>query len=449
MANKEKALSGSIFSLNGRPPLGQALPLAFQHVCAMIVGCVTPAIIVAGTVGLPQADRVILIQASLVVSAVTTFIQVCTIGGRFGCGLPVIFGISFAYLPSMQAIAGTFNIASIFGAQVAGDACAVVFGLFVNKLRRFFPPLITGTVVFTIGLSLYPTAMNYLAGGTGSADYGSWQNWLVGLITLAAVTVLNHWGKGLVKLASLLIGLIFGYLVSACFGMVGFEEVASAGYFQLPQFLHFGMEFEVSAVVTIALLFIINSVQAIGDLTATTSGGLDRVPTDRELKGGIVAYGLLNLGGAFFGGMPTATYSQNVGIVATTKVVNRMIFLLAAVIMLVAGLIPKFSALLTTIPYCVLGGATLSVFASITMTGMKLIASEGLSYRNTSIVGLAVAMGVGITLVPQALALFPAWVTTVFGKSPVVLATLVSILLNLTLPGRTSNKKQQSADQQA
>lgn len=441
MSERGKRQPASIFTLDGRPALAQAVPLAFQHVCAMVVGCVTPAIIVAGTVGLSPADQVILIQASLVVSAITTFIQVYPLAGRLGCGLPVIFGISFAYLPSMQAIASTFDIAAIFGAQAAAAVCAVVFGIFVNQLRKLFPPLITGTVVFTIGLSLYPTAMNYLAGGLDSADYGSWQNWLVGLITLAAVTVLNHWGRGLVKLASLLIGLIFGYIVAACFGMLDFENVAAASYFQLPKFMHFGMRFEPSAIITIALLFIINSVQAIGDLTATTAGGLDRLPTNKELKGGITAYGALNILGAFFGGMPTATYSQNVGIVATTKAVSRTIFGIAAVILLCAGLVPKLSAVLTTIPYCVLGGATLSVFASITMTGMKLIAGEGLTPCNTAIVGLAVAMGVGVTLAPASLAQFPAWVTTVFGKSPVVVATLVAILLNLTLPGKPKQEQ--------
>ncbi|HHV11459.1 MAG TPA: purine permease [Clostridiales bacterium] len=440
-SNKSNKQYASIFQLDGRPAMKEAIPLAFQHVIAMIVGCVTPAIVVAGVAGLDTGDKVILIQASLVVAAITTFIQVYSIGGFLGCRLPVILGISFAYLPSLQAIASGFDMATIFGAQVIGGVCAFFFGLFVEKLRKFFPPLITGTVVFTIGLSLYPTAVNYIAGGVGRPDYGSWQNWLVGLLTLVIVLVLNHWGKGIVKLASLLIGLIIGYIISAFFGMVSFSNVATAGFFQLPQPLHFGMKFEISSIITIALLFIINSVQAIGDLTATTSGGLDRQPTNKELKNGIMGYGILNILGAFLSGMPTATYSQNVGIVATTKVVNRFIFGIASVIILIAGLVPKFSALLTTIPYAVLGGAVIGVFASITMTGMKLIATQELNYRNTSIVGLAVAMGIGITLVPQSLALFPAWVTTVFGKSPVVVATIVAILLNLTLPGKKKEEE--------
>ena len=432
---------GSIFELEGIPAFRQVLPLALQHVVAMIVGCVTPAIIVSGAVsggGMSQGDKVILIQAALFVSAISTLLQLFPLGSKsgfhIGSSLPVIMGVSFAYVPSMQAIAEGYGVATILGSKIVGGCVAIIVGLLVRKIRVFFPPLITGTVVFTIGLSLYPTAINYMAGGTSSETYGSWQNWAVAIFTLVIVTVLNHFGKGIVKLASILIGMVAGYVVSAFFGMVSFSSVASASVFQLPQVMHFGINFEVSSCVAIGLLFAINSVQAIGDFTATTVGGLGREPSDKELQGGIVGYGVMNIIGAVFGGLPTATYSQNVGIVATTKVVNRCVLGLAAIILGVAGLIPKFSALLTTIPQCVLGGATVSVFASIAMTGMKLITSEDMNYRNTSIVGLAAALGMGISQASAALATFPSWVTMIFGKSPVVLATLIAILLNIILP---------------
>ena len=369
---------------------------------------------------------------------ISTLLQLFPLGSKsgfhIGSSLPVIMGVSFAYVPSMQAIAEGYGVATILGSQIVGGCVAIIVGLLVRKIRVFFPPLITGTVVFTIGLSLYPTAINYMAGGTSSETYGSWQNWAVAIFTLVIVTVLNHFGKGIVKLASILIGMVAGYVVSAFFGMVSFSSVASASVFQLPQVMHFGINFEVSSCVAIGLLFAINSVQAIGDFTATTVGGLGREPSDKELQGGIVGYGIMNIIGAAFGGLPTATYSQNVGIVATTKVVNRCVLGLAAIILGVAGLIPKFSALLTTIPQCVLGGATVSVFASIAMTGMKLITSEDMNYRNTSIVGLAAALGMGISQASAALATFPSWVTMIFGKSPVVLATLIAILLNIILP---------------
>lgn len=266
----------------------------------------------------------------------------------------------------MQAIASSGGgVSAIAGAMLVGGAVAVIVGIFVKKIRLLFPPVITGTVVFTIGLSLYPTAINYMAGGTANTYesvvevrgltealvYGSWQNWLVAALTLTAVMVLNHHGKGSCKLASILLGMVFGYIV--------------------------------------ALLF---------------------------------------------GGLPTATYSQNVGIVTTNKVVNRTVFAFAGGFLLLAGVSPKFAALLTTIPQCVLGGATVTVFSTIAMTGMKLIASQDLTARNTTIVGLSAALGVGISQASAALGQFPAAVTMIFGKSPVVIATLMAVLLNLILP---------------
>ena len=439
----------ALFQLNGIPPLGMSISLALQHLVAMIVGCVTPAIIIANALGLPQSERVLLIQVSLVMSAVTTLIELFPIGGKLGSGLPVIFGISFAYLPSMQAIVGGGgDIATIAGAMIVGGIVAAVVGVFVKKIRRFFPPIITGTVVFTIGLSLYPTAINYMAGGTGNTYevvvlrkgltsalvHGSWQNWAVAAFTLIVVMVMSNKGKGICKLAAILLGMIAGYIVAAVFGMVDLSEVRDAVWFSLPQFMHFGIKFEFSACIALALLFAINAIQAIGDLTATTVGGLNREPTDQELQGGIVTYGLTNVLSAFFGSLPTATYSQNVGIVTTNKVVNRVVFALAGGFLLLAGLIPKFSAILTTIPQCVLGGATITVFSTIAMTGMKLIASETISPRNTTIVGLSAALGVGISQSSSALSQFPESITIIFGKTPVVIATIMAVLLNLILP---------------
>ena len=438
----------ALFQLNGIPPLGMSISLALQHLVAMIVGCVTPAIIIANALGLPQSERVLLIQVSLVMSAVTTLIELFPIGGKLGSGLPVMFGISFAYLPSMQAIVGGGDIATIAGAMIVGGIVAAVVGVFVKKIRRFFPPIITGTVVFTIGLSLYPTAINYMAGGTGNTYevvalrkgltsalvHGSWQNWAVAAFTLIVVMVMSNKGKGICKLAAILLGMIAGYIVAAVFGMVDLSEVRDAAWFSLPRFMHFGIKFEFSACIALALLFAINAIQAIGDLTATTVGGLNREPTDQELQGGIVTYGLTNVLSAFFGSLPTATYSQNVGIVTTNKVVNRVVFALAGGFLLLAGLIPKFSAILTTIPQCVLGGATITVFSTIAMTGMKLIASETISPRNTTIVGLSAALGVGISQSSSALSQFPESITIIFGKTPVVIATIMAVLLNLILP---------------
>lgn len=438
----------ALFRFRGVPPLGMAVSMALQHLVSMIVGCVTPAIIIANTVGLPQRQRVLLIQASLVMSAVTTLLELFPIGGRFGAGLPVIFGVSFAYLPSMQAIAsGSGGLAAVAGAMIVGGIVATLVGVFIKPIRRLFPPVITGTVVFTIGLSLYPTAIHYMAGGTGNTYasvveergltealvYGSWQNWAIAAFTLAVVLLTNH-GKGVCRLASILLGILAGYAVAFAAGMVDLSGIAGASWFSLPEVLPFGVTFEPSGCIALGLLFAINSIQAIGDLTATTVGGMDREPTDRELQGGIVAYGVSNILTALLGGLPTATYSQNVGIVATNKVVNRWVFAMTGGFLLLAGVVPKFSAVLTTIPQCVLGGATVAVFSTIAMTGMKLIAGEGITARSTTIVGLSAALGVGISQAADALAQFPEAVTTIFGKSPVVIATLLAVFLNLVLP---------------
>lgn len=435
----ERKVRSTVFEWTGVPRLSRAVPLAMQHVVAMIVGCVAPAIMVASAAGLSDEDAVILIQAALVMSALTTLLQlfpfIRTRWFAIGSGLPVIMGISFAYVPSMMAIAEEYDVATILGAQMIGGVTALLVGVFIKQIRHFFPPLITGTVVFAIGLSLYPTAVNYMAGGAGSTDYGSWKNWMVAAITLMIVIGLNYFGRDAFKLASILIGIAGGYLVALALGMVDFSGVEAASAFQLPKLLHFGIRFRPSACVAMGILFAINAIQAIGDFSATTSGAMDRMPTDEELRGGIEGYGVANIVCALFGGLPTATYSQNVGIVSTTKVINRCVLGLAAVILLVAGLVPKFSSILTTIPYCVLGGATISVFSSIAMTGVKLIFTEKMTPRDTTVVGLSIALGMGVTQAAGCLSGFPEWVTTIFGKSPVVLATAAAVLLNRLLPG--------------
>ncbi len=426
----------SVFSLDGVPAPGQLIPLGLQHVVAAIVGIITPAIMVSNTCALSDADRTLLIQVSLIVTALATLLQLYTIKHRIGSGLPVVMGISFAYVPTLLAIGGQFDLPTILGAEIVGGCVAILFGIFVKQIRKLFPPLITGTVIFTIGLSLYPTAVKYMAGGAGSEGFGGLKNWAVALVTLAVVVLLQNFGKGVLKLGAILWGMIVGYVMALCLGMVDFSAVAPAGWFQLAAPLHFGVKFEVSACISLAVVYVINAVQTIGDLSSTTMGGMNRMPTDKELSGGIVAQGAVSILGALFGGLPAATYSQNVGIVTVNKVINKAVFAFASVILLVAGLVPKLSAILTTIPQAVIGGATISVFATITMTGIRMITSEHFSMRSSAVVGLSVALGVGITQVAGALQGpgFPAWVHTVFGSAPIVVTAIVAILLNLLLP---------------
>ncbi|WP_304941867.1 uracil-xanthine permease family protein [Vallitalea guaymasensis] len=424
----------TLFSFDGRPSLKDVAPLGLQHVVAMIVGCVTPALIVASVAQLNPSDKVLLVQASLFFSGIATLIQIFPIGGVIGSRLPIIMGVSFAYVPTLTAIAGEFNIATLFGSQIAGGLVAILFGIFLKKLSYLFPPIVTGTVILSIGLSLYPVAIKYIAGGAGSPDFGSPQNWIVAMITLGVVIYFNHFTKGTLKLASILIGMVVGYVISIFMGIVSFDAVREASLFQAPRLMHFGINFNTTAIVSMVIMYVVNSVQAIGDLSATTGGGMDRLPTDKELSHGIIGFGFTGIISAFFGCMPTATYSQNVGIVTVTKVINKWIFIFASFIVILTGLIPKFASILTTIPQCVLGGATISVFAIITMTGIKMIAAGNLNMRNSAVVGLSVALGMGIVQVPNSLALFPSWFISIFGKSSVVVTTLVAILLNLLLP---------------
>lgn len=465
---KQKRDNSELFKWDGSPSVGQILPLAAQHVLAAVVGCVTPAILVANAANNAggNVNMGLLIQVSLVFAALSTLLQLYGYRIRLGSGLPVIIGVSFAYVPTMTAIAAQAkDVDTIFGAIVVGGVIAIIVGLFIRQIRKAFPPLVIGTVIFAIGLSLYTTAINYMAGNssntyeviveqqgkTEALVYGSWQNWLVAFITLGIVVLLNHYGKGLFKLASILIGLICGYVVALLFGMVDFSALASAGWFQVPMPLEFGIRFDVSAIIPLGILFLVNSIQAMGDFSATTTGGMDRLPTNAELNGGIVGYGVSNIVGAVFGCPPTATYSQNVGIVGSTRVVSRKVFSAAAVILLVAGLIPKFSALLRTIPQCVLGGAVASVFASIAMTGIKLFVTEKLTYRNTTVAGLSIAIGMGVYLndgclnqmtqsihsalnMGMSLESFQSIINNTFASSPVVLATIFAVILNLILP---------------
>ena len=447
-------------------PLGPQVPPC--QLLAAVVGCVTPAILVANAANNAggNVNMGLLIQVSLVFAALSTLLQLYGQKIKLGSGLPVIIGVSFAYVPTMTAIAAQAkDVNTIFGAMIVGGVVAILVGLFIRQIRKVFPPLVIGTVILAIGLSLYSTAVNYMAGNssntyeviveqqgkTEALVYGSWQNWLVAFITLGIVVLLNHYGKGLFKLASILIGLLCGYVVALCFGMVDFSALSAAGWFQVPTPLAFGIEFDISAILPLGILFLVNSIQAMGDFSATTTGGMDRLPTDNELNGGIIGYGVSNIVGALFGCPPTATYSQNVGIVGSTRVVARKVFSVAAVILLIAGLIPKFSALLRTIPQCVLGGAVASVFASIAMTGIKLLVTEKLTYRNTTVAGLAIAIGMGVSLsdgclnqmtasihsalnMSMSLESFQSIINNTFASSPVVLATIFAVILNLILP---------------
>lgn len=422
-----------LLEFNGKVSIVETAPLGMQHVVAAVVGIVTPGIMIAKVCQLSSADTTLIIQTSLVFSGLATLLQVYPLFRKFGSRLPVMMGASFAYVPILLAIGADFGIAAIFGSQLIGSILVMIIGLFIKKIRILFPPIVTGTVILCIGFSLFPVAVKYMAGGAGNKGFGSPTNWLIALITFGVVFFLTYFSKGFLKLSAILIGMIVGYLLSLSFSMVNFEEVRSAGMFQMIEPLHFGLEFKLVPVMTLMVMFMVDSVQAIGQFSATTTGAMGRQPTDEELSGAIMGSGLTNFIGSFFGSVPAATFGQNVGLVISTKAVNKLIFTFASVILIIAGFVPKVAAVLTTIPTAVIGGATISVFATIAMTGIKTISGEDLTPENTCVVGISLAFGVGIVLATGSLSGFPDWVTTIFGNSEVIVTAIMAVILNLIL----------------
>ena len=307
MNNKKQY--AKVTDLNGIPHLAEAIPLALQHVVAMIVGCVAPAIILSGVCGLDYGDQIRLIQASLLISGIATLIQLYPLGPLCGSGLPVIMGASFAHVPMLIALGGQFGLPTVLGAQLAGGIVAILVGFFYMKLRKLFTPLVTGTVVFTIGLSLYPVAVAYMAGGSGAQDFGSPRHWFLAIVTLIIVTVFNYFTKGICKLASILIGIAAGYIIALVMGMVSFDGVGSAGWFQFSMPLYFSLRFEATSIISMAIMYVVGSLEIMGDFTSTAGGGLNREVTEREMCGGIAGNGIISIIGAFLGGLPTATFS--------------------------------------------------------------------------------------------------------------------------------------------
>lgn len=427
---------GSLYQFRGHPPLVQLVPAALQHVAVCVVSIITPAIMIAQRCGLSEADTSLLVQNAFLMTGLATLLQVFSLG-RVGARLPIIVGASFAYIPILLDVGGQFGISAIFGAQLCGGVVALAAGFFYKYIRHLFPPLVSGTVIFTVGLSLYTTGIRYMAGGDSlvtNALFGSWKNWLVAGVTLVIVTFFSYFTKGILKLSSIMLGIVGGCLLAWPLGLFQVGDASAVGWFQLPQPLHFGLSFHPSAILSLSVMFLINAVQGIGDLSSVSMNALDREPDGRELSGGIMANGVAGIAGALLGAPPCGTYSQNVGVITSSKVVNRLVFALAAAVFVAAGLVPKFSFLLTSIPTCVIGGATISVFSSIAMGGIRMIATQPLNLRNTSVVGIAVALGLGLTTVADSLTGFPAWVNTIFGASPVVMAAITATLLNLILP---------------
>ncbi len=428
--------NAELLKFDGKPSWGAAFPQAMQHVLAMLIGNITPPMLIAGTCGLSAEEKIMLTQAAMIIGGITTLLQLFPVFG-FGMKMPNVMGVAFAYMPILTIIGQQYGIAAIFGSQLVAGFVSIFVGMFIGKIRKFFPPIVSGTVVMSIGLSLYKTAISYIGGGSAAqanGTFGSGKFWFLAILTLIVTLACNFFGKGLIKASGMLIGIVVGYAASLLVGgVVSFADFEAASWFALPRPFYFGMEFHLDATVMMILMYMVQAVQTIGDVSSTAIGGFGRQCTDQELGGAIKGQGICGMIGAVIGGLPTDPYSQNVGLICTTKVVARRVFTMVGVIMLLAGIFPKFSGLMATIPQPVLGGATVTVFAAITMSGIQLLNEQPLNYRNRMIVGIALAIGLGIDAAPDILQFVPQLLRNIFGSSLVV-SFLIVFVLNLIIP---------------
>ena len=434
--SKESQTSAALLQYDGKPSWGVAFPQAMQHVLAMLIGNITPPMLIAGTCGLSAEDQIMLTQAAMIIGGLTTLLQLFPVFG-FGMKMPNVMGVAFAYMPILTIIGSQYGISAIFGSQLVAAFVSIFIGMFIGRIRRFFPPIVSGTVVMSIGLSLYGTAINYIGGGSAAqaaGTFGAPKFWFLAILTLLVTLGCNFFGKGLLKTSGMLVGIIVGYAAALLMGgVVDFTNLQTASWFSVPIPFHFGLSFHPDAIIMMILMYMVQAVQTIGDVSSTAMGGFGREATDQELGGAIKGQGICGMIGACIGGLPTDPYSQNVGLICTTKVVARRVFTMVGVIMLLAGVFPKFSGLMATIPQPVLGGATVTVFAAITMSGIQLLNEQPLNYRNRMIVGIALALGLGIDAAPEILQFVPPLLQNIFGSSLVV-SFLVVFLLNILVP---------------
>lgn len=437
------------------PPLGKAVPLGIQHVLAMFVSNVTPAIIVAGAAGFgfgsnsPHFPELIyMIQMSMLFAGIATLLQTMRLG-PVGAGLPIVQGTSFAFLPIMIPLVsgkGVEVLPALFGGIVIGGLFHALLGTIIGRIRFALPPLVTGLVVLMIGLALVKVGIQYAAGGVpaiGKPEFGSLQNWSIALVVIVVTLGFKFYTRGLLSVAAVLIGLIAGYIVAFAAGMVSFSNVAQAAAFQLPDPFHFGFEFSFAAVIGFCMMSFVSAVETVGDVSGITKGGAGREATDREISGATYADGLGTAVAGIFGGLPNTSFSQNVGLIAMTGVMSRKVVACGAVFLVVGGLIPKFGAIISTVPIEVLGGGVIVMFGMVCAAGVNMLSEVTWNRRNMVIFALSLSVGLGLQLVPEALQHLSG-TPKVLLSSGILPAAFMAIVLNLLLPRETDDDSAES-----
>ena len=427
------------------PPLAQFVPLGLQHILAMFVSNVTPAIIIAGAAGFgfgsnsPDFPSLIyMIQMSMVFAGIATLIQ--TVGmGPIGARLPIVQGTSFAFVPIMIPLVagkGVDAMAAVMGGVLVGGLFHMILGVYIKRLRFAFPPLVTGLVVLMIGLALIKVGIQYAAGGVpaiSKPEFGSLQNWFVAAVVIIVSLGFKFYAKGLLSAAAVLLGIIAGYIVALFMGMVNFGGVGNAAYFAVPMPFHFGLEFTAAAIISMCAMSFVSAVETVGDVSGICKGGANREATDEEIQGATYADGLCTAVAGLFGGLPNTSFSQNVGLVAMTGVMSRTVVTIGAIFLVVAGLIPKIGAIVTTVPIEVLGGGVIVMFGMVAAAGVSILSTVNWNKRNLIIFAISLSVSLGLQLVPEALQhLGGTWkILAVSGLLP---AARLAIIMNLLLP---------------
>ena len=458
---KKNTLSPEAFHFEGKMSLKQALPLGMQHVLAMFVGNLTPLLIITGACGLAGGEfaglQVTLLQNAMLVAGLVTLLQLYAIG-PVGGKVPIIMGTSSGFIGVFSSVAasmggGVLAYGAIMGASIIGGLFETVLGFFLKPLRKLLPPVVTGTVVLSIGLSLISVGVNSFGGGNTAKDFGSTENLLLAIFVLVVILVCKHSGNTFLSSSSILVGIICGYIAAFLMGFVlpttgitaegaeytkawvlNWNKVASAKWFAVPSLLPVKPVFDMRAIAPVLIMFIVTAVETVGDISGVIMGGMDREATDTELSGGVMCDGLGSSVAAVFGVLPNTSFSQNVGLVSMTKVVNRFALATGAVFLILCGLVPKLGALVSIMPQSVLGGAAVMMFSSIVVSGIQLITKEKMTPRTLTIVSVALGVGYGMGANASILAHTPQLFQLICGESGIVPAAFVAIVLNVLLP---------------
>lgn len=399
----------------------------------MFVANISPIIIVAGASGVSGKQLAMLIQSAMLIAGIGTLIQLFPLW-KIGSGLPIVMGISFTFVSIMCYIGANYGYGTIMGAVLIGGLIEGCLGLFAKYWMKIISPIVSASVVTAIGFSLLSVGSTSFGGGSGSENFGSVENWILGTITLLCCILFNIFAKSYWKQLSVLFGLVVGYLVAIPMGLVDFSSLAGTSVIALPHLMPFKMEFHLNAIISVALIFLVSATETIGDTQALANSGLNRSATTKEISGSLACDGFISSLSSLFGCMPITSFSQNVGLVAMTKVVNRFTIATGALIMILAGIFPIFGAVLATLPDAVLGGCTIMMFGTIVVSGLQMIGKCGYSQRNITIVALSLSIGIGFTQVPELFSVFPKIIETVFAENCVAVVFLVAVILNLILP---------------